>query len=114
MSLKITTRKAGDVTVVDLVGRITLGAGSTTLRESLLELSAGDNPRIVLNLSSVSNIDSSGIGELVSGYTTARGRGSSLKLAALPKRVEGLLDMTGVSRILEIHADEAGAVASFA
>lgn len=99
--------------MVNLVGRINLGGGSVTLRETILELSTGDRPMIVLNLSGVSNMDSSGIGELVSGFTTTRSRGGVLKLAALPKRVSDLLRMTGIYRIFEVHDDEAHAIRSF-
>jgi anti-sigma B factor antagonist len=113
LALTITTRKSGEVTVVNAVGRINLGAGSVTLRETLLELSVGDHPKIVLNLSGVSNMDSSGIGELVSGFTATRSRGGALKLAALPKRISDLLRMTGIYKIFEIHDDEARAIHSF-
>lgn len=99
--------------MVNPVGRINLGAGSAALRETILELSAGDHPKIVLNLSGVSNMDSSGIGELVSGFTTMRSRGGALKLAALPKRVYDLLRMTGINKVFEIHDDEAGSIRSF-
>lgn len=113
MALSITTRKAGDVTVVNPVGRINLGAGSAALRETLLELAAAEHPKIILNMSGVSNMDSSGIGELVSGFTTTRSRGGVLKLAALPKRVSDLLRMTGIYKIFEVHDDEARAIRSF-
>lgn len=113
MSLTITTHKVGDITVANVVGRITLGAGSSALRDTIQGLCAAEHPRIILNLSGVSSLDSSGIGELVSGFTTTRSRGGALKLLALPKRVEELLRMTGVSRIFEIHEDEARAVRSF-
>jgi anti-sigma B factor antagonist len=113
LAITITTRKIGDITVAHVVGRITLGAGSSTLRDTIQELSVGEHPRIVLNLSGVSSLDSSGIGELVSGFTITRSRGGALKLLALPKRVEELLRMTGVSRIFEIHDDEAHALRSF-
>jgi anti-sigma B factor antagonist len=113
MTLSITTRKAGEVTVLSVGGRINLGAGSIALRDALLEASGCENPKIVLNLSAVSGMDSSGLGELVSGFTTARSRGGVLKLAALPKRVEELLRMTGIYRVFEIHADETHAIRSF-
>ncbi len=99
--------------MVYAVGRITLGTGSSALRETLIETSAIDNPKIVLNLSGVSSMDSAGLGELVSGFTTVRRRGGVLKLAAVPKRVEELLRMTSIYRIFEVHGDEAGAIRSF-
>ena len=110
----ITTRKAGDITVVNPVGRINLGAGSTALRETpSRDLGWRTSQKLVLNLSGVSNMDSSGIGELVSCFTTTRSRGGVLKLAALPKRVSDLLRMTGIYKIFEIHDDEARAIRSF-
>ncbi len=99
--------------VVNASGRITLGPGSRALRETLLRAAAVENPKIVLNLSGVSALDSAGLGEVVSGFTNARSRGGVMKLAALPKRVEELLRMTSVYRLFEVHHDEAGAVRSF-
>ena len=91
MSVKIDTRKVGDVTVVDVSGRITLGEGSSALRDVLRDLSAQGNKKILLNLSEVSYIDSSGIGELVSGFTSVSNGGGTLKLLGLTKRVKDLL-----------------------
>ena len=113
LALTITIRKAGSVTIASLVGRITIGVGSVTLRETFHELAAGDNPSVVLDMSGVSNIDSSGIGELVAGFTSARTQGRTLKLLSLSKRVEDLLQMTGVYRIFEVYRDEARAIRSF-
>jgi anti-sigma B factor antagonist len=96
-----------------VVGRITLGEASIAFRDTLHALAAESNSGILLNLSEVSNIDSSGIGELVSGFTTARTQGRTVKLVALSRRVEDLLKMTGVYRIFEIHQDEARALRSF-
>ena len=70
MSVKLNNRQVGDVTVIDVSGRITLGEGSSALRDTLRDLTAGGNKKILLNLSDVSYIDSSGIGELVSGFTS--------------------------------------------
>ncbi len=95
-------------------GRITLGRGSSALRETLLQVSAEEKPKIVLNVSGVTAMDSAGLGELVSGFTTARSRGGILKLAALPAKVEELLRMTSIYRIFEVYTDEAGAIRSFA
>ena len=70
MSVKLTTRQVGDVTVVDAVGRITLGDGASTFRDTIRDLAAGGHKKLLLNLAEVSYIDSSGIGEMVSGFTT--------------------------------------------
>jgi anti-sigma B factor antagonist len=114
MSIKLNTRQVGDVTVLDLAGRITLGEGSSILRDSLKELIAKGDKKILLNLSEVSYIDSSGIGELVSGFTTVTNQGGQLKLLGLNKRVKDLLQVTKLYTVFEAFEDEAEAVRSFA
>lgn len=113
MSVKLTTRQVGDVSVIDAVGRITLGEGSSTLREKIKDIVNGGQKKILLNLGEVSYIDSSGIGELVSGFTTVTNHGGSLKLLNLTKRVKDLLQITKLYTVFEVHDDEAGAVRSF-
>jgi anti-sigma B factor antagonist len=114
MSLKLTNRQVGDVTVVDAAGRITLGEGSSALRDILRDMVAKGQKKILLNLSEVSYIDSSGIGELVSGFTTVTNQGGSLKLLGLTKRVKDLLQITKLYTVFDVHDDEASAVRSFA
>ncbi|HEY3825549.1 MAG TPA: STAS domain-containing protein [Bryobacteraceae bacterium] len=114
MSVKLNTRQVGDVTVIDVSGRITLGEGSSTLRDALRELVAKGNKKILLNLGDVSYIDSSGIGELVSGFTTVSNQGGTLKLLSLTKRVKDLLQITKLYTVFDVHEDEAHAVRSFA
>ena len=114
MSVKLSTRQVGNVTVVDVTGRITLGEGSSALRETLRDLVNKHQNKILLNLADVSYIDSSGIGELVSGYTTVTNTGGSLKLLNLNKRVKDLLQITKLYTVFEVHDDEAAAVRSFA
>lgn len=114
MSIKLNTRQVGDVTVLDLAGRITLGEGSSTLRDSLKELVAKGEKKILLNLGEVTYIDSSGIGELVSGFTTVTNQQGSLKLLGLNKRVKDLLQVTKLYTVFEAFEDEAEAVRSFA
>ena len=114
MSIKLTNRQVGDVTVVDAAGRIQLGEGSSLLRESLRDLAAKGNKKVLLNLSEVSYIDSSGIGELVSGHATITGQGGTLKLLGLTKRVKDLLQITRLYTVFEVHDDEAAAIRSFA
>lgn len=113
MSAKLATRQVGDVTVVDVSGRITLGEGSSTLRNEVRDLAAGGQKKILLNLGDVSYIDSSGIGELVSGFTTIANQGGALKLLNLTKRVEDLLQITKLYTVFEVFDDEAKAVRSF-
>ena len=114
MSVKLTTRQVGDVTVLDVAGRITLGEGSSALRESLRDLVSKNQKKILLNLGDVTYIDSSGIGELVSGFTTVTNSGGSLKLLNLNKRVKDLLQITKLYTVFDVHDDEAAAIRSFA
>ena len=113
MSVKFTTRQVGDVTVIDAAGRITLGEGASTFRDRVRELASGGRKKLLLNLGDVSYIDSSGIGELVSGFTTLANQGGTLKLLNLTKRVKDLLQITKLYTVFEVHEDEAAAVRSF-
>ena len=114
MSVKLSTRQVGDVSVMDVSGRITLGEGSSTLRDSMRDMVAKGQKKILLNLGDVSYIDSSGIGELVSGFTTVANQGGQLKLLNLTKRVKDLLQITKLYTVFEVHDDEAAAIRSFA
>ena len=114
MSVNLNTRQVGDVTVVDVAGRITLGEGSSALRDTLKEIVGKGQKNILLNLGDVSYIDSSGIGELVSGFTTVTNAGGKLKLLNLNKRVKDLLQITKLYTVFDVHEDEAHAVRSFA
>ena len=111
MSVKLVTRKVGDVTVVDVSGKITLGEGSSALRDVLRDLTAKGEKKVLLNLSEVSYIDSSGIGELVSGFTSVANAGGTLKLLGLTKRVKDLLQITKLYTVFDVQEDEAGAIA---
>jgi anti-sigma B factor antagonist len=113
VSIQVTSRQVVDVSVVDVVGRITLGEGASALREMIRGLVAKGNKKILLNLSDVSYIDSSGIGELVSGFTTVTNGGGQLKLLNLNKRVKDLLQITKLYTVFDVHEDEAGAIRSF-
>ena len=114
MSMKIKTRQVDGVTIMDCSGRITLGEGSVTLRDSVRDLLAKGSKKILLNLGDVSYIDSSGIGELVSAFTTVRNQGGDLKLLNLTKKVHDLLQITKLYTVFDVKDDEASAVASFA
>ena len=113
MSVKLTTRQVGDVTVIDAAGRITLGEGASTFRDTVRDLAAKGDKKLLLNLSEVSYIDSSGIGEMVSGFTTVTNHGGQLKLLGLSKRVKDLLQITKLYTVFEVFDDEASAVRSF-
>jgi anti-sigma B factor antagonist len=113
MSVRISIRQVGDVSVMDVAGRITLGDGSSALRDTLRDLINKNQKKILLNLSEVSYIDSSGIGELVSGFTTVTNQGGQLKLLGLTKRVQDLLQITKLYTVFDVHEEEAHAVRSF-
>jgi len=113
VSLKTANRQVDGVTVVDLNGRIVLGEATTTLREVLQNLASQGQKKILLNLADVSYIDSSGLGALVSGYTTLAGQGGQLKLLNLTKKVQDLLQITKLLTVFEVFTDEATAVRSF-
>jgi len=113
VSVKLTTRQVGDVSVVDVAGRITLGEGSSALRDALRDMINKNQKKILLNLGDVNYIDSSGIGELVSGFTTVTNSGGQVKLLNLNKRVKDLLQITKLYTVFDVHEDEAGAIRSF-
>jgi anti-sigma B factor antagonist len=113
MSLRATHRDAGPVTVVDLSGRITLGEGSVILRDQIRDLLSKSEKKILLNLGDVTYIDSSGIGELVSAFTTVRNQGGELKLLNLTKKVHDLLQITKLYTVFDVKDDEASAVKAF-
>ncbi len=114
MSVKLTTRAVGDVTVIDAAGRITLGEGASAFRDRIRELATNGGKKILVNLADVSYIDSSGIGELVSGFTTVTNGGGQLKLVGLSKRIKDLLQITKLYTVFDVYDDEAAAVRSFA
>ena len=106
MSMKLSTRQVDGVTIVDCSGRITLGEGSVMMRDTVRDLLAKGNKKIVLNLGEVNYIDSSGIGELVSAYTTTKNQGGELKLLHLTKKVHDLLQITKLYTVFEIYDSE--------
>jgi len=113
VSVKLTTRQVGDVTVIDAVGRITLGDGASIFRDTIRDLSSTGHKKMLLNLAEVSYIDSSGIGEMVSGFTTVSNQGGQVKLLNLTKRVKDLLQITKLYTVFEVFEDETAAVRSF-
>ena len=113
MSMKASTRQVDGVTIVDLSGRITLGEGSVVLRDTVKDLLGKGQKKILLNLGDVSYIDSSGIGELVSAFTSVRNQGGELKLLHLTKKVHDLLQITKLYTVFDVRDDEAGAITAF-
>lgn len=114
MSMKASTRQIQDVTVVDLSGQIKLGEGSSVLRETVKDLLSKGHRKIVVNLAEITYIDSSGIGELISAFTSTRNQGGELKLLHLTKKTHDLLQITKLYTVFDVKDDEAQALAAFA
>ena len=113
MALTIASREVDGVAVLDLSGRITLGEGSVQLRDAIRGLIGKGSRSILLNLGDVNYIDSSGLGELVSAFTTAKNQQAEVKLLKLTKKVHDLLQLTKLYTVFDIYDDEAVAIASF-
>jgi anti-sigma B factor antagonist len=113
MSAKINVRHSDGVTILDLSGRITLGEGSVGLRDAVQKELAAGHKKILLNLADVGYMDSSGIGELTSAYSSAKNRGGEIKLVNLSKKVDGLMQITKLATVFDISSDEKAAIASF-
>src|SRR5512136_1631031 len=112
--MKIETRTVGDVHVLDCSGKITLGEGTMAIRNTVREVLKNGGKKIVLNLAEVNYIDSSGIGELVSTFTTVTNQGGQLKLLKLTKKIQELLAITKLLTVFQVYNDEQEAVKSFA
>src|SRR3954469_18708713 len=113
MALVVKTRRVGNVDVVDLSGKITLGEDTGILRDEIRSLLAQGQKNILLNMGGVSYVDSAGLGELVGAYTTATNQGGSVKLLNLQGKMKDLLQVTKLHTIFAIFEDEQSAVSSF-
>jgi len=113
VSVKLNTRQVGDVSVVDVAGRITLGEGSSAVRDAMRDMVSKSQKKILLNLGEVSYIDSSGIGELVSGFTTVTNSGGQLKLLNLTQRVGDLLQVTKLLTVFDVYESQEKAIKAF-
>ena len=112
--LNMKERQAGDVTVLDMEGKITIGEGSVALRSAIKRLLDEGKKKVLLNLSGVSYIDSSGIGELVSSYTTIQVKGGGqLKLLNLTQKLQDLLTITKLLTVFDVYESEADALNGF-
>jgi anti-sigma B factor antagonist len=111
--MTIDTRTANGVTILDIHGKITIGEGSAEIRKKVRDLLQAGRKQILLNMGDVSYVDSSGIGELVSSYTTVTNQGGDLKLLNLTKKLQELLAITKLLTVFECHNDEAAALASY-
>ena len=114
MSLSINIRQTSDVSIVDVVGRVTLGDGAATLRDTLRSMGRDGHKKILLNLHEATFIDSSGLGVLVGAFASITNRGGQLKLLNLTTRVRDLLLITKLFTVFEVFEDEAAGVRSFA
>lgn len=114
MACTVSVRQEGDVTVVTLSGRITLGDGWGTLRDTVKRLIGQGQMRIVLNMKAISYIDSAGLGELVGSYATMTNRGGQMKLVCAENKVRDVLLVTRLYAVFENFPDEAAALESFA
>jgi anti-sigma B factor antagonist len=113
VALQGTCREIGDVTIVDFSGKITLGEGSAILRRMIRDLVDKGHRKILLDLGDVDYIDSSGIGEMVAGYTTVRSANGELKIVRLTRRVHDILQITRLFTVFDVQPDEASALRSF-
>jgi anti-sigma B factor antagonist len=111
--LNISERQVGDVTILDMDGRITIGEGSVALRTAIRRLLEEGKKKILLNLAKVNYIDSSGIGELVSSYTAIGKESGQLKLLNLTQKLEDLLTITKLLTVFDVYDSEEEALASF-
>lgn len=111
--MKITSRQADGVTILDCKGKITIGAGDVALRQGVHEALEDGARNILINLAGVTTMDSSGIGELVSTYTSVRNRGGQLKLVKLPAKIVDIMQVTQLITVFETFDDEQEAIASF-
>jgi anti-sigma B factor antagonist len=113
VALKIASREVSGVSVLDLSGQITLGEGSVQLREAVRGLLGRGKKNILLDMGNVDYIDSAGLGELVSAFTSAKNQQAEVKLLKLTRKVQGLLQLTKLYTVFDIKDDEAAAIASF-
>lgn len=111
--LNISERQAGDVTILDLNGKITIGEGSVALRSAIRRLLGEGKSKILLNLGEVGYIDSSGIGELVSSFTTVNRESGQLKLLNLTQKVQDLLAITKLLTVFDTFDSESDALNSY-
>ena len=111
--MTIDTRSVNGVTILDLHGKVTIGEGSKLVREKIRELLENGNKDILMNLGDVTYVDSAGIGELVSSYTTVTNQGGQFKLLNLTKKIRELLAITKLLTVFDSFDDETAAVGSF-
>jgi anti-sigma B factor antagonist len=110
-ALNISERNSGETTILDLEGKVVLGEESTALREAIHQLMDAGKKNILLNLSGVAAIDSSGLGALVSCYATARKEGAKIGLYGLSARINDIMAVTKLATVFDLYEDEKAAAA---
>lgn len=113
MKSSVSMRDAGDVKVIELKGKITIGAGDLQMREAIHAALDGGAKKVLIAMKEVTTIDSSGVGELVGCFTTATNRGAKLKLVNLPAKINDVLTVTQLITVFDVYESEAEALASF-
>ena len=111
--MKANLRESGNVTIIELKGKITIGSGDIQLRDTITKLLEGGKSNILVNMKEVTAIDSSGIGELVGCYTTVTNKGGKLRLLHLPPKIQDVLTVTQLITVFDVYENETEAVASF-
>lgn len=112
MAFSLNTRKIGEVVIIDMSGRLMIGEGVLLLRNTIRRFAEDGAKKFILNLGGVSHIDSAGLGELVTTYTSLRNRGGDAKLLNLDKKAKDLLQMTKLLTVFDTYSDEAKALAA--
>ena len=113
MSLYINQRRVGEVTVLDLKGRVRIGGGVIELHKAIRTLVDEGKTQILLNLSGVTHIDSSGLGQLISSHISVTNQGGVIKLAHLTERLHELMIVTKLLTVFDVYDDEEKALATF-
>jgi anti-sigma B factor antagonist len=113
MAFSLSTRKVDSVVIIDMQGRLDIGEAVLLFRSTIRRFMEDGSRKFVLNLSNVSKIDSSGVGELITSYASLRNRQGDIKLLNLPKATKDLLQMTKLLTVFDSFDDEAKAVQSF-
>lgn len=111
--LNISERQAGDVTILDMDGKVTIGEGSVALRNTIRRLLGEGKNKILLNLGGVGYVDSSGIGELVSSFTAVNKEGGQLKLLNLTQKIQDLLAITKLLTVFDVYENEGDALGAY-
>ena len=112
-NLSISERQVGDATILDLTGKVALGESNQQLHKAIRRLIGEGKNKIILNLAKVVAMDSSGLGEIVGGFSTVKAAGGSLKLINIPERLGDLMTITKLHTVFEIYDSEEAGVAAF-